>query len=104
MNTQCQLYYLNKKYPMYPVPSINNLFLPRFNNYTDVNSLASIANKPHLPYIMARTYQPIGYSTASTHSSLPSGIANYDRLAIRDFKDIDSVYSMRQLYGQYYNC
>jgi hypothetical protein len=80
---------------MYPVQSINSLFLPRFNNFTDVNSLASMDNRPYLPYKVAPIYQPIAYSTRS-HSSLPSGVANYDRLAIRDFDDVDSVYSYRQ--------
>ena len=101
MNTQCYMYNLNKKTPMYPIQPIGSLFLPRFNNFTDVNSLASMDNRPYLPYMMAPVYKPVGYGT-QMHSSLPSGIANYDRLAIRNFDDIDSTYTFRQAYK--YSC
>jgi hypothetical protein len=80
---------------MYPIQPISSLFLPRFNNFVDVNSLASMGNMPYLPYKIAPIYKPIAYSTRS-HSSLPSGVANYDRLAIRDFDNVDSVLTYRQ--------
>jgi hypothetical protein len=103
MTSYCQLKTLNAAGPLYPVPSIPSLFLPRFNNFTDVDSIASYDNGPRLPYIVAPICKqaPISYGLSSKkmYSNLPAGVANYDRLSIRNFNDIDSVYSWRQRGG-----
>ena len=97
MNTFCELTYLNQVRPGYPVESIPSLFLPRFNNYQP-DALASLDAKPNMPYQVAPMYVPspkLMYSSNNSRlaSALPSGVANFDRSAIRQFNpNVQDVY------------
>ena len=90
MNTYCQFKQLNEIRPEYPIPSINSLFLPRFNNSANVNSWQSLNNRPSMPAIPNREYipSPRCYTLRQSNvSSLPSGVGNFDRSAIRQFDE-----------------
>lgn len=101
MNTPRQMYYLNAHNRMYPIVPVDNLFLPKFNNFTDINSLGS--TMPSVPYQVASQYNPVFTAQLSgygKHSNLPSRRVNFDSLGIRDFvEDQDSLYALRQIYA-----
>lgn len=87
MNTYCHNRQLYQRGPIYPVQSLDQLFLPQFNVLSPmVNSLATRYARPRVPPIYASTYiqAPRSHGT----SALPSGIANFDRSAIREFNQI----------------
>ena len=81
---------LNNRAPLYPIVPISYQFLPRFNNYSsNANAMASMATKPQFPYQIAKfvpppqTYSRMGVRNQTR--PVASGIANFDRSAIRQF-------------------
>ncbi len=73
-----------------PVPSINNFFTPRFDDY-NVNAIASQYQVPYVPYIIPTSQYVVPKSSHNAFSNaknIPSGIANFDKTGIKEYYTI----------------
>lgn len=86
---QYQMLQTNSVSRGYPIPSIDMLIPTKFTLSGDVNAMASQAFRPSMPSIQSASYQPaprVARGVYSMTSSLPSGIANYNRLSVKTFE------------------